>query len=402
MSTIRVASVITALHIGGDENRLLSYLTTFDRRRFQHIVVTVVPPTEESEAKGGPMRWRFEEAGIEVVDLEQTPFRLRRRLPAPLAKARAGVTAAEVVTRLARLLRDRRIDVVDARLWRGIALGTVAGRMAGVRAVVGTDYMAHHWAKPAFRPLGSALHAGLDTFVCDSQARLDEILACFRWPPRGAMVPNGIPVPVARRARREMAAHFGLPHDVPIVGQIARLQPFKGQHLLLEAAPRILERAPDAHFLICGYAQLSDDYARRLRDDVARLGLRDRVRIAPYPGPSADVWTLTDLHCHPTLLDSSPIAILEGMALGRPVVTTAIGGIPELVADGVTGRVLPPGRPDLVAEAVADLLLDPAEARRLGDGARARYAARHTPERMTRTLEDVFAEAVERPRWRLP
>lgn len=396
---IRVASLLTALHIGGDENRLLNQIAASDRSRIHYTVVVVLAPTEESERLGGPMRGRFEEAGIEVVDLGLVPFRLRRSLPRPLAALRTAATGADVVRRVAGLLRARRIDVVDARLWRGALLGAAAGRLAGVGAVVATNYLPQVWRRPGMRPVGDLAYAAIDTVVSDSRARLDEIRRQFRWPPRGALVPNGIAAPAARRTRADMAAELGLPADVPIVGQVARLQPFKGQHLLIRAAPRILERVPDAHFVICGYAQLSSDYRSRLEADIARLGLRDRVRVVSYPGPVGDIWTLIDVHAHPTLLDSSPIAILEGMALGRPVVTTAVGGIPELVADGETGRVLPPDRPDLLAEAVADLLTDPETARRFGRAARARYEARHRPERLADGMEQVFRQALEAPRW---
>jgi glycosyltransferase involved in cell wall biosynthesis len=183
-----------------------------------------------------------------------------------------------------------------------------------------------------------------------------------------------------------------------VIAQIARIQRIKGQDLLLEAAPRVLAAVPEAFFVICGYSQLAEDYRGELDAIVARHGIADRVRILGYPGPIGDVWSLVEVHAHPTRLDSSPLALMEGMSLGRPAVTTPIGGIPEIVADGETGLLVPPERPDRLAEALIRLLREPALAARLGRAALARYEAHHRPEVMARRTEALFEEVLRAPR----
>jgi len=224
------------------------------------------------------------------------------------------------------------------------------------------------------------------------------MLSWAHWPPRGAHVPNGIHRPVAQRARAELAAELGWPRDVPVVGQIARLIDYKGQDVLLDAAPAILARAPDAHFLLCGYAQRDDAWRRHLEHRAHELRIADRVRVLSYPGPIGDVWSLVDLHAHPTRRDSSPIAIIEAMSLGLPTVSTDVGGIAELVEDGTTGRVLATADPAALAEEVGALLTDGQRAKAFGAAARARYEARHRPEIMASAMEALYRDAAER--WR--
>ena len=150
-----------------------------------------------------------------------------------------------------------------------------------------------------------------------------------------------------------------------MIGQISRLMPYKGQRILLQAAAPLLAKYPDVYLLICGYAETSA-YVRELEQLALDLGIADRVRMAGYPGRVGDVWTAIDIHAHPTLFDSSPLAIHESMALGLPAVVSV-----EPLRDPVQG--LGVGHVD-----------------HLGDAARQRYVERHRPETMVRATEALF------------
>jgi glycosyltransferase involved in cell wall biosynthesis len=188
-----------------------------------------------------------------------------------------------------------------------------------------------------------------------------------------------------------MRAHFGVPADpsIRVIGQISRLMPYKGQRILLQAAAPLVAKYPDIQLLICGYAE-SASYIRELEQLAEDLGIADRVHMAGYPGQVGDVWTAIDIHAHPTLFDSSPLAIHESMALGLPAVVSDEGGIPELVADGITGLVVPKGDIGACTAALDRLLGDPDLGARLGSAARQRYLDRHRPETMVRSTEALF------------
>jgi glycosyltransferase involved in cell wall biosynthesis len=133
-----------------------------------------------------------------------------------------------------------------------------------------------------------------------------------------------------------------------------------------------------------------------LEREIADMGLSDRIRILNYPGHIGDVWKTIDIHVHASLLDSLPNAIIESMSLGKPAVVTSVGGIPEIVEDGETGLIVPPGDSEGLARALLRLLREPELAQRLGKAARNRYQKRYRPEVMTRRLESLFTDLVRR------
>jgi glycosyltransferase involved in cell wall biosynthesis len=407
---LKVASVSPFFHIAGDENRLLAYLGARDRKRFDHVVISGSKACAEMDELWGPIWHRFLALDVQTVDLG-IPYRFLRprgssSVGRELDKAK---TFTQFVNRTARVLRQREIDIVDARGDTGTVVGTLAGRLAGVRAVVSTNYFPHinhrNSRSPAWH-LFRGVYALVDAVVCDSKACLDAMCEWMLWPPPGYCIPNGIEPPRTERSVQEVAAELGIPPGARVVAQISRIQPYKGQDLLLRAASLVLAQEPDAFFIVSGYPafdQVGLDYRDRLKGMVASEGIGDRVRIISYPGSIGDIWPLVEIHAHPTLLDSSPIALLEGMSFGKPAVTTQIGGIHELVMNGETGIILPSGDPSALAGAILHLLQYPDEAARLGRNARRRYETGYTPEIMARRIEDVFEQVYASPRirWRL-
>src|SRR5207248_6652808 len=120
-------------------------------------------------------------------------------------------------------------------------------------------------------------------------------------------------------------------------------------------------------------------------------GVDGRVRICGYPGNSGDVWSVVDIHAHPTQLDSLPQAIMEAMSLGIPSVVTPVGGIPAMVDHDRTGLIVPARDPAALADALLRLLREPETASRLGRAAQDRYRQRYTTAIMTKALESIFA-----------
>ena len=401
MERIRIATLFNRLNIGGDENRVLNYARSYDRDRFDYRMVVLVRPTKEQEDAAGPMLARFEEHGILVDFLDETARLTYRRLPFPLSTLRDLGAFGRVGLRLVRYFRRHRIDVLDTRGVNTIALGSLAARLAGVPVILATEYFLDNW-KSGFGPfLRRHLFRFVDALVTDSHTRTRDFRAYFpRSDGRVYMVPNGIFPPQTALSRAEARTRMGVPDhpDTVVLGQVSRLIKYKGHEVLLQAAPRILEQVPGAFFIICGFAARFSDYEEQLNRMAAELGLADRVRIGGYPGPIADVWAAVDLHVHATVYDSSPIAIHETMALGLPAVASATGDIPDLIEDGRTGLLVPPGDAEALADAVIRVLTEDGLAARLGAAARLRYEANHRPEIMARGLERIMLEILGKKR----
>jgi len=169
----------------------------------------------------------------------------------------------------------------------------------------------------------------------------------------------------------------------------------KGQTILLRAARNILDHDRDVAFLIVGYAS-DPHYREGLKRLAQELGIAERVRVVSYPGSIGDAWRAIDIHVHASLLESQPIAVIEGMSLGKPAVVTSAGGIPEIVEHRRTGLIIPPGDSTALSVSVLELLKNRDLAKRLGDGARERYEQCHRPEMMAQALEAIFLDMANR------
>ncbi len=407
MKRSHILSFTPDIMFGGDAARLLSFARTVDRDRFEHTVVTIKTPWAAPE-ESADMRAQYAAAGIPIGDLGQGPFPLEldlgfsggrkgsRRYRAGELAASAAVFA-RLVTRLAKLIRRSAIDVIDARLEVAGVIAVAAGRLTGTPVVV-TSYYLDTW-QPLFMRLPGQFTMGFaDVVMTDSHVRGRDFRQ-WTWRPRPVsrfvVVPNGIYPPAPTRPADVVRAELGLNPDAgPIVATVARLSPFKGQKVLVEAARAVLDARPDAAFLMvgCECDRFSRDYRRELEARAAALGIGDRVVVASYPGPIGDVWNIIDVHVHASMFDSLPISVQEGMSLGKPAVVTSVGGIPEMVEHERTGLVVAPGDAGALGRAILRLLQDPPTASRLGRAAAQRYEERYRPEAMTRELESLFAE----------
>ena len=177
MTRARVASVIADLWFGGTSNRLLSFASTIDRSRFDHVVLTLWSWDAAQERTTGSRRAAYAEAGVEVIDLGEPPR--RRIMPSrrPGDVVRAGVTLRRMMARLCRVIRERRIELIDAQHATAALMGALAATLTR-RAVTLTEYYPYYFDRPGMRVLGNMVHRAADAFICDSQAHSDLI---NRW-----------------------------------------------------------------------------------------------------------------------------------------------------------------------------------------------------------------------------
>jgi len=400
-----VASVIERLHVGGDENRLLTFSRALDRSRFRHLVIVGLGVEAEADRRIGPMLRRYEEHGVDVEVLDIN-VRRDRHLPECRKGWRPGSAVSGVVNggRLLRslvsVLRRQRVDVVDGRLEFGTFFGTAAARLAGVPVVVATGYSPVRWKPPFYYLLGQACMAATDAWISDAQVTIDEY-ETWRLSHRSKLVviPNGIYPTTTTKTVAEMRRFFGLPSDASttIIGQVARMIPRKGYEDFLRTARLVRDVRPDTAFLMCGFAE-EPAFRSHLQRMAADLDLRDCVRIVDYPGNIGDVYRVIDLFAHLSVFDSSPLAVHESMSAGLPAVVTRVGGSPELVIDGQTGLLVPPADPVGAANALLRLLDEEGLARRLGAGAHGRFVERHQADVMARAHESLFDELLDKTR----
>jgi glycosyltransferase involved in cell wall biosynthesis len=395
---IRTISLIDNLHFGGDENRLLAFSQTIDRRRFDHTIVTISRANSDVDRRYGGMRQLYSDAGVEVIDLGEENSNTEPLSIRAFQLARTGTILSRVVQKLIRLIHERNIKIINVHLNASNPVGVLAGLITGARTIVTTYYVTNYTREPIRLRAARQFTLGMaDAVVTDSEARSRDIREwSIRPRPRVLVIPNGVSPPSTSRTSMEMRRTLGLPTDpkIRIIGQVSSLIEYKGHKVLLAAARSVLEKDPDVAFLLVGYSRGGDSYKRSLEKEAADLGISDRVRILGYPGCIGDVWKAIDVHVHASLFDSLPNAIIESMSLAKPAVVTSVGGIPEMVEHERTGLVVPPGDPTALSQGLLRLLRTPVVAERLGEAARKRYQERYRPELMTRRLEDLFINLV--------
>ena len=185
-----------------------------------------------------------------------------------------------------------------------------------------------------------------------------------------------------------------MPSDGLLVGVVARLEREKGHRYLVEAMPRIVAASPKAWLVIVGDGSMEGE----LREQAAALPAPARERLV-FTGRREDVAALTadlDVAVLPSLREAQGISLMEAMARRRPVVASAVGGIPEVVTDGADGLLVPAGDPDALAAAVTRLLADPALRRRLGEAGHRTVVERFSIDAQVRQVEAVYDEELVR------
>jgi glycosyltransferase involved in cell wall biosynthesis len=161
---------------------------------------------------------------------------------------------------------------------------------------------------------------------------------------------------------------------------------------MLRALPAIVRAAPTVHYVIVG----SDDsgYTNRLKQLAHELKIADRVHIVGFQDPVQPFLAALDLYVHPALMEGFGIAVVEAMAMGKAVVATTTGGLPEVVAQGETGLLVPPGDVESLATTVVSLLEDRARREQMGICGRARAKERFSLSASVRQMEQLYEEVL--------
>jgi glycosyltransferase involved in cell wall biosynthesis len=354
--------------LGGAEKAMLMLLESLDREEWRPTLLLDDRPGAEVLAERA--------AALEV------PVRLVGPLPLGLAGA-SGVPA------LARLLRRERPEVFHAHMSSPVACkwGLAAAVAARVPAVLGTVQVGGYEPpdRSAYWQL-RALAGRVDRYLAVSGEIADELVDRLDWPREKIdLVYNAVDL-----ARVEVEAPPGLREELggsetgPLVLTPARLDAQKGHRALFEAIPQI----PDATFLLAG----EGPERAPLEALAVELGIADRVR---FLGRREDVPRLLaacDVFALPSLYEGSSLAVLEAMAAGIPIVSSAIGGTEELIEDGRSGLLVAPGDSEALAAALRRVLGDPGLRQSLVAHARERVEAGLTREQMAARVSGVYRE----------
>jgi glycosyltransferase involved in cell wall biosynthesis len=271
------------------------------------------------------------------------------------------------LVRLRRIVDESEIDCVHVNNYRSAPFGQLVSRWAKVPWVCHVRELITGERARRYRLRSS------DASIAVSRAVADALVEAGVAAGTIAVIHSGVPLAEPLDPEEVLALRRSLriaPHD-PVIGIVAHVLPHKGYDDLVQSLALIRKALPHIRCLIVGEAPRRR-YHRDLLDLAGRLGVGDRLTWVGFREDVSRLLQAMDLFVLPSHTEGLPLTILEAMAASRPIVATAVGGIPEVVRDGETGILVPPGEPGRLAEAVLRLLGAPEQARRMGELGRTR------------------------------
>lgn len=377
---LKIMFLINSLQPAGAETFLVNHVRHLDRSHYEPIVCYMKP--------GGELLKSLQSLGVEVICLNE------RRRP--------DVTT---LIRLYRLLRARRIDILQTHVLYAGIVGRLVGWLARVPVIISTEQdvrMGVQASRPFIRFLNDVTlpFAGANVYITQAVANSfnrGSLLKILRPHRLEQVIPNGIEtnrdeiqsalIRVAARSKLGLEAeHF-------VIGNVGRLDHQKGQTYLIEAFAEALSALPRARLVIVGWGNLEAE----LKAQASRLGVSDKVLILGKRTDVLEILPSFDVFAFPSVFEGQGIAILEAMAEGVPVVASRVGGIPELITNEKTGLLVEPKNVRELKEAILRIANDPTLAGKLVSAARDTIKRRYSIERSVEEYDRLYKHLVSFP-----
>lgn len=376
VAPLRVLHVIDQLNPGGAENFTVELIARLDPDRHER---TLCVTRQVENWYAGDARERtiagLRERGVRLLELDRT-----------------GTFDVGAWRRLVGVLRDERVQVVHAHMFGSSVWGTLLGRLARVPVVVAHEHGSpEHVGRVRSTLEGTLLARGVDRYLAVSEADRRRLVARGVPEERTTVFANGIATPEVDLSR-DVRAELGIPADAPLAVSVGNLRPEKAFEVLLEAVADVRASGMPLRLLLIG-----DGYEREALEQLAaRLGIADAVVWTGQRADVADLVRVADVAVNTSDREGSPLSVMEYMEAELPVVATAVGGVPDLIEDGVHGRLVPPRAPGAVADAIREVLGDPEAAAQMGRRGHARRRAEFDLDGAAERLADLYRELLAR------
>lgn len=298
---------------------------------------------------------------------------------------------------LVSLLRRERIDVLHAHKFGSNVWAALLAPLAGTPVLVAHEHTWSYEGQPLRRFLDRRLVApAADVVVTVSREDRRRMIEIERVDPtKVTFVPSGVVAPLPT-GRRDVRSELGIGAETPLVGAVCGLRPQKALDVLMRAAAVARRQVPDVRFAVVG----EGSERSRLERLAAELSLGESFALlGEWPADEVpDFVASVDVGVSSSDFEGTPLAVMEYMAAGKPVVATAVGGLGDLIDDGEHGVLVPPRDPEALAGRIVELLNDPGHAQALGERARERQRREFDFDVTVRRLEDLYVSLVEAAR----
>ncbi len=382
---IKVLRIIARLNIGGPAIHVVLLNSHLNSGRFESLLVSGT----ENPGEGSMLDYALSH-GVEPIIITEMV-------------GEASLKPRDIIAllKLYRLIHKEQFALVHTHTAKAGFLGRVAARLAGVPVVVHTyhGHVLHGYYSPfkslLLRFMERALARITDRIVAVSEGVKRELVE-YRIAPADkiAVIPLGFdlePFLNSLSHRGQFRRELGLHDSAGLVGIVGRIFPIKNHRLFLDAAARVAAEEPDARFIIVGDGILRPEMEQHAR----ALGISDRVIFTGWRRDLPRIYADLDVLVISSDNEGTTVSAIEAMASGCPVVATRVGGIPDLIDDGETGYLVPPGDARALAAAILRLLRDREAAGRIGSAARDAVRERFALARLVRDMERLYLELMQ-------
>lgn len=379
---LKVLRIITRLNVGGPSIQAITLSAELPLDDFKTTLVCGRPGPRE-----GDMRARAEERGLSPIVIQT----LHRELD-PLNDARS-------LAGIARIIRKERPDILHTHLAKAGALGRIAARFCpGIKTV--HTYHGHVFSG-YFSPARARFYLGLerwlarrtDRIVVLSRSQRSEILERYGigCAEQYAVIPLGFDLERfgnAHRLRGELRRELGIPADAPVISTVGRLAPIKDHGLFFDAARHVLDGLPGAVFLVVGDGPLRGG----LEEGARARGLGKNVIFLGWRSDLDRVYADSDLVALTSLNEGTPVSLIEAAASNRAIVATDVGGVSDVVKNGVSGLLSRSRDPKEMAALVLGLLKDRPRSSAMGEEGKRFVRERYDKKRLLSDITRLYTE----------
>lgn len=288
--------------------------------------------------------------------------------------------------RLAKLFKTHNVDLIHTHNISPWLYGTMGARVAGIKAIVHTEHSNLFSNQKKLKITERFLANFTNVIIADSKEVKYGLIQQGIKEEKIVIVYNGVEVNLISTSKLVLKKRLNLPEDAIVIGTVARLVPLKNIDLLIEVSLKLFLIYPNLRVVVIGGGPLLNHFKRKAEK------LKERIKFLGEINNARELLNIFDIFVLPSLSEGMPIAVLEAMATGLPVVATNVGGVSEVVEDSQTGFLVPSGNSNIMAEAIIKILNNPELAKTMGEEGKKRVKEKFSLEKMVNDYEFLYEE----------
>ncbi len=370
----RILYLITDLHIGGTEKILYELVTRIDRTKFNSLVCGLKSCGYYAE--------KIENKGIPVIVFN-------------VANGISLLKNFQAIFNLYKIMRKEKIDLVHTFLFRANFIGRIAARLVGVPIVISSIRVMEEEKK--YHLFLERITSFLsDKFIVNSEALKNFVSEKMKiTPEKIEIVYNGIDFMNLPKINSIIKKNeLGYNKNEILIGTVGRLHKQKGIEYFIEAI-KIITQLPITHYPSPNFLIIGDGPERKnLESLICNLELNDKVKLLGWRTDVLEIISVLDIFVLSSLWEGTPNVVLEALAYNKPVVATRVGGVPEIIEEGVTGLLVKPANAQALADAILWVLENPEKARKMAEKGKEKVEKIFPIHRMVKETEEVYNKLI--------